>query len=78
MESTAAPGSAPDPEAFLDRVLDFDGNYYERLIAMTDYRRDPGEARILYLCRRLVAGGASMVVTDSEETFVMKVKIQYA
>ncbi|KAK0821656.1 hypothetical protein LTR57_012930 [Friedmanniomyces endolithicus] len=76
MESTAAPGSAPDPEAFLDRVLDFDGNYYERLIAMTDYRRDPGEARILYLCRRLVAGGASMVVTDSEETFVMKVKIQ--
>ena len=78
MESTAASGSAPDPEAFLDRVVDFDSNRYERMIAMTDYRRDPGEARILYHCRRLVAGGASMVLTDSEETFVMKVKIQYA
>ncbi|KAK0261673.1 hypothetical protein LTR01_001067 [Friedmanniomyces endolithicus] len=78
MDSTAAPGSAPDPEAFLDRVVDLDHSRYERLTAMTDYRRDPGEARILYLCRRLVAGGSSMTETGSEETFVMKIKIQYA
>ncbi|KAK0320644.1 telomerase inhibitor [Friedmanniomyces endolithicus] len=78
MDSTAAPGSAPDPEVFLDRVVDLDHSRYERLTAMTDYRRDPGEARILYLCRRLVAGGSSMTETGSEETFVMKIKIQYA
>ncbi|KAK5739422.1 hypothetical protein LTR17_005327 [Elasticomyces elasticus] len=61
-----------DPEAFLDRVVNIDGKSYERLEPMTDYRRDPGEARILYLCRPNPKDGAK-----SDDLCVMKVKVQY-
>jgi hypothetical protein len=41
-----------DPEDFLDKLVEFpDGNSFERTRPITDYRRDPGEARILYTCR---------------------------
>ncbi|KAK4897550.1 hypothetical protein LTR27_004694 [Elasticomyces elasticus] len=68
MDSNTGPA---DPETFLDRVVNIDGKSYERLEPMTDYRRDPGEARILYLCRPNPEDDAK-----SNETCVMKVKVQ--
>ncbi|KAK5720234.1 hypothetical protein LTR15_007507 [Elasticomyces elasticus] len=62
-----------NPEAFLERVIAINGKSYERLEPMTDYRRDPGEARILYLCRPNSEDG-----TKSDDLCVMKVKVQSA
>lgn len=68
------------PDEFLDTVIHFDdGTSYERLQPITDYRRDPGEARILYICRKVSRGrdGAGVAPQTSEgEEFVMKVKVQ--
>ncbi|KAK3670088.1 hypothetical protein LTR78_010028 [Recurvomyces mirabilis] len=65
----------PNPDKFLDRVVEIDGHHYERQRSITDYRRDPGEARILYLCRRSSISASSS--DDSEQqTFIMKVKVQ--
>ncbi|KAK3647029.1 hypothetical protein LTR56_008195 [Elasticomyces elasticus] len=59
-----------DPEGFLHRVVNIDGKSYERLEPITDYRRDPGEARILYLCR------PNPEDAKSNDLCVMKVKVQ--
>ena len=51
-EVNDAPSGNPDD--FLENVVEFpDGSRFERLEAITDFRKDPGEARILYLCRRV-------------------------
>jgi hypothetical protein len=64
-----------NPEDFLDDVVEFpDGSRFERLAAITDFRKDPGEARILYDCRRL---DADDVDSDSKDQYVMKVKAQW-
>lgn len=64
------------PEDFLERIVEFpDGTRFERLAAITDFRKDPGEARILYLCRRK---DPSTDLSNREgETFVMKIKAQW-
>ena len=67
--------SVPDPDAFLDRIIDIDGDCFERLQPITDYRRDPGEARILYLCQDVASGGHSSA-RGHEAQYVMKVKVQ--
>lgn len=41
---------------------------------ITDFRKDPGEARILYLCRRKDPGTD---LSGDNETFVMKIKAQW-
>ena len=73
------------PDTFLDQVISFEnGISYERLWPLSDYRRDPGEARILYICKRSRViscdgtGTSSQQPSDSgeDEEFVMKVKIQ--
>jgi hypothetical protein len=66
-----------DPDVFLDRVVDCADVSFERLEPMTDYRRDPGEARILYKCRLVGKDRDVMNGTGRDETYVMKVKVQY-
>lgn len=73
---TGADGAVIDPESFLDRIVEIDGTRFERLRPITDYRRDPGEARILYLCRRAVIDTANGYGNDDGD-LVMKVKVQY-
>nr|POE48389.1 hypothetical protein CFP56_71019 [Quercus suber] len=64
-------------DRLLDKVIRFeDGSRYERLEAMTDFRKDDSEARILYTCRR-VPEHPSMINDNSGDLFVMKVKVQY-
>lgn len=69
-----APGlTEDDADALLEKVVTFkDGSRYERLKPMTNFRKDEGEARIVYRCRRV-----SYDSQQVEETFVMKVKVQY-
>lgn len=57
-----------DPNAFLPESVDFDGTTYQRLGAITDFRRDPGEARILYSCR--------LKGDRDEHNYILKVKAQ--
>lgn len=65
------------PDAFLDQVVEFpDGTQFERIHPITDYRRDPGEARILYICKRAQANPGS-ATGDTGREFVMKIKVQY-
>lgn len=71
--------SIPNPEMFLDRIVSFpNGSTYERLRPITDYRRDPGEARILFTCRQQSdhGSGSSMTNADDDRELIMKVKIQ--
>ncbi|KAK5174465.1 uncharacterized protein LTR77_001545 [Saxophila tyrrhenica] len=64
-----------NPEDFLESIVEFpDGSRFERLHAITDFRKDPGEARILYLCRRHDPNDAG---DGQDEQFVMKVKAQW-
>lgn len=77
-------GVSSVPDALLDKIVDFpDHTRYERLKPITDFRRDPGEARILYTCRRVgeyESNAPSFSPPDhgNEDEFVMKVKVQYA
>ena len=74
------------PDDFLDQVVSFeDGIAYERLRPLSDYRRDPGEARILYICKRsrvISCDGTGTLSQqpvssgEDDEEFVMKIKIQ--
>ncbi len=58
------------PDDFLETTIQFpDGQRFTRLQAITDLRKDPGEARILYTCKRTDGN-------DSEE-FILKVKAQW-
>ena len=69
-----APPSSGNPNDFLDRTVDFpDGTCFEKMSPVTDFRKDPGEARILYTCR-LSSPDAQ---TRKSETFIMKVKAQW-
>lgn len=71
-EANGAPSG--NPEDFLAEIVDFpDGSRFERLPAITDFRKDPGEARILYECRRLGADGSE----DDGKGYIMKVKAQW-
>jgi hypothetical protein len=59
---------------FLDKVVDFpDGASYNLLHPLTDYRAchvgTPLEARILYTCKQSDS--------DSDQEYVVKVKVQY-
>ncbi|XMA14634.1 hypothetical protein WAI453_007425 [Rhynchosporium graminicola] len=66
-----------DADGILDKVQVFDdGSRYERLRPITDFRKDIGVARILYLCRRDPNGVNSTEDEEAEETLVMKVKVQ--
>lgn len=65
-----------DPEDFLDKAVAFqDGSIFERTRPITDFRKDPGEARILYICRRTSTGSTGGANKDHE--FVMKIKAQW-
>ena len=65
-----------DADAILEKVVTFeDGSQYERLKPMTNFRKDDGVARILYRCRRV--SHESRQNEQVDETFVMKVKVQY-
>ncbi|WPH03658.1 Hypothetical protein R9X50_00654100 [Acrodontium crateriforme] len=77
----------PTDAEFLDPIIEFpSGERFERIQAITDFRRDDslGEARILFLCRRVqgqvtgeVTGEANgKLETEDEEKFVLKVKVQ--
>ncbi|KAK3050098.1 hypothetical protein LTR09_008753 [Extremus antarcticus] len=64
-----------NPEDFLESTIEFpDGSQFERLHAITDFRKDPGEARILYLCKRVDSNGTD---EDRENEYVMKIKAQW-
>ncbi|CZT13531.1 uncharacterized protein RAG0_17028 [Rhynchosporium agropyri] len=66
-----------DADGILDKVQVFDdGSRYERLRPITDFRKDIGVARILYLCRRDPNDLNSTEDEEAEETLVMKVKVQ--
>src|ERR1700761_1394235 len=76
MENTETNG-APlgNPEDFLDETVEFpDGSRFRRLRAITDFRKDPGEARILYICKRIDTDD-----TDGghETEYVIKIKAQW-
>lgn len=59
------------PYHFLPPVVHFEnGSDFERQQPITDFRRDPGEARILFICRP-VGGHAS-----DGEPCIMKIKAQ--
>ena len=69
----AGDGVSGDPDIFLDKIVEFqDGSQFERLERMTDFRKDPGEARVLYLCRRIDGE-----FEGKNHEFVMKVKVQW-
>ena len=60
-----------DPEAFIDKTIEFpDGSKFERLAPITDFRKDPGEARMLYTCRQVAPD-------HNNKEFVLKVKAQW-
>ena len=67
-----------DPNLFIDRIVEIKGTHFERLHPITDYRRDPGEGRILFHCRRIGKDSDSENDLDVGGDLVMKVKIQYA
>ena len=56
------------PDSFLAKTIDFNGTQIERLEPITDFRRDPCEARILCTCR--------MISPQDAEEFILKVKVQ--
>jgi len=56
------------PDSFLAKTIDFNGTQYERLEPITDFRRDPCEARILYTCR--------MIGQQNDKQYILKVKVQ--
>lgn len=59
-------------DALLEKIVTFeDGSRYERLKPMTNFRKDDGEARIVYQCRRVLDESQQVY-----EAFVMKVKVQ--
>lgn len=63
-----------DADKLLDKVVEFDdGQRFERLKPMTNFRKDDGVARILYRCRRVPDSAAE---SEEGEMFVMKVKVQ--
>lgn len=62
-----------DADTFLLKVVVFEnGERFERIKAITNFRKDVGVARILFLCRRVGEGDE-----EGGERFVMKVKVQY-
>ena len=76
MENQQINGSrSGNPESFLEETVEFpDGSRFQRLHAITDFRKDPGEARILYICKRIFPNDTDNV---NEEEYVMKVKAQW-
>ena len=71
-------------DRLLENPVSFpDGQCFERLRPITDFRKDPNEARILYLCRRTRNATSTFDDTNNanghseEDDFVMKVKVQY-
>jgi hypothetical protein len=71
----ATDSDSGNPEDFLEDIVEFpDGSRFERLPAITDFRKDPGEARILYLCKRI---DPNDVDSGQAEEYVMKIKAQW-
>lgn len=72
-----------DDAEFLDTIIEFPtGDRFERIRPITDFRRDDseGEARILYLCRRVKENKNGEVngslEAKGDEHFILKVKVQ--
>ena len=66
-----------NPEDSLEQQVEFpDGSVFERLRPITDLRKDPGEGRILYICKRIKGPGSS-VESDQDDELVMKIKAQW-
>jgi len=78
MALNSAPRNGPiQPDSFLAQVIHFDdGTSYERLRPITDYRRDPGEARILYICRKVESVRNVPLPSSQDAEYVMKIKVQ--
>lgn len=58
-----------DAERLIDQVVyisEIDASF-ERVRAITDFRRDETEARVLYICRR----------SGSDDLYILKCKVQY-
>ncbi|KAI7301035.1 hypothetical protein KC315_g16876 [Hortaea werneckii] len=55
-------------DSFLSKIIDINGTQYERLHPITDFRRDPCEARILYTCRE--------TNDPKNDEYILKVKVQ--
>ncbi|KAK3704321.1 hypothetical protein LTR37_013874 [Vermiconidia calcicola] len=75
--ATAEANGSPtgEREDFLDSVVEFpDGNRFKRLHAITDLRKDPGEARILYFCKRTDINDSD---PRDDQEYVMKIKAQW-
>lgn len=69
-------GPSGNPEDFLEEIIEFpDGSRFERLHAITDFRKDPGEARILYECRRIDPHDPEDAAAN--HTYIMKIKAQW-
>ena len=76
-------GAATTPniqDVFIDKIIDFDnGDRYERSQPLTDLRKDPGEARIIYTCRKLPTSTTDddddSIVDEGE--FVVKIKAKW-
>jgi hypothetical protein len=66
-----------NPEDFLDKIIRFpDGSQFQRLHAISDFRKDPGEARILYECRRIDPSSTNGD-GQGDQTYILKVKAQW-
>lgn len=63
-----------DPEDFIDKIIAFpDGSSYQRVQPITDLRKDPGEGRILYICKKINPATSQPEGDD----FVLKIKAQW-
>lgn len=71
-----------NPEDFVDKVVEFpDGSVFERLESITDLRKDPGEGRVLYVCKQIKDADTpennASHTSKSGDILVMKIKAQW-
>lgn len=70
--------TSEDADRIIPRILEFPDIQakFERLKPITDFRKDEGEARILYLCRRLPEQDSVHEDAEKTELVVLKCKVQ--
>lgn len=71
-----------DADRLLEAIVDFPGvGLFERVRALTDFRKDDTEARVLYVCRRIKPEGLEANDISPEDgkgdLYVLKCKVQY-
>ena len=68
------------PDDFVEKTVEFpDGSIFERIRPLTDLRKDPGEGRIIYVCKRTAGKPRpdEVINQDHSGELVMKIKAQW-